>query len=147
MTAKELRALADRCEAATGPDTTIDAKISYAIVVKDWEKHDPRWDSYTWPAYTASLDAALTLVPGGRPWEEDGWHWSLNNHEGMTTHYDGEQDNSRPWRCAMGSYIEVDAATPALALTAAALRARALFDGGEDATTPEHDTGSRKEGA
>lgn len=64
----------------------------------------------TWPAYTTSLDAALTLVP-------EGWHWNVGDvglawvgtHESATkiVRHDG------------------DAHTPALALCIAALKARA----------------------
>lgn len=64
------------------------------------------------PAYTASLDAAMTLVP-------EGYDWAVfRTNGGLTVH---------AW---CGSREDVFAATPALALTAACLRARAA-QGGE----------------
>lgn len=69
------------------------------------------------PAFATSLDAAMTLVPKG-------WDWSAG-----TAGY-GQLGHAflRPAQAmtAPGISINVDAATPALALTTAALRARAL---------------------
>ncbi len=77
-------------------------------------------DEYV-PAYTASLDAAKTLVPEGfgwtvgdkSPWPSIAWC----EIEGL------------PWKAGYGWAVDrrlmVEAATPALALTAASLRARA----------------------
>lgn len=60
----------------------------------------------TIPRYTSSLDAALTLVP-------EGWDWAVfRTNGGLTVH---------AW---CGSRDDVFAETPALALCAAALKAR-----------------------
>ena len=74
-----------------------------------------RGDRYGIPAYTASLDAAMTLVPEGR------W-WSVNGGNRADVWASGYIDER--WHAT--------AATPALALTAAALRARAATMGGSD---------------
>jgi hypothetical protein len=116
----ELLKLAKRCEKATGPDRELDAMIAETI----GEKHgrETGWcnsenDDYyvideCAALYTASLDAAMTLVPEG--WgqfdvdataPELGIDWTLHGPER---------------REAKGT-----AAAPALALCAAALRARA----------------------
>ena len=107
--------LAERCARATGPDWKLDLAI--------FEAADPeayrgsvlgayhRADRVTPPSYTASLDAAMTLVPlgqqfgcGSKDATDRAWAWAGQFSE--------------------GDYI-ANAATPALALCAAALRARA----------------------
>jgi hypothetical protein len=125
-----LLALADRCEQATGPDWLFNAEIAftqgYNLVQlyperrQWWRRPDGRRVSYSAhgdnpPPYTASLDAAVTLVP-------DGWGYEMRRG------YSG----ARRALCRMwdGSGIWIDgtvAATPALALCAAALRARAAM--------------------
>jgi hypothetical protein len=112
----ELLALADRCEKATGPDEALDLDIVKAV---GWSEHRgwKREDGWRIPLpFTASLDAALTLVPEGwRPIidtasEEEGVAivdlWAL------------PIASSKPLR------KHAKAITPALALCAAALRAR-----------------------
>jgi hypothetical protein len=147
--------LAERCEQATGPDRELDMLIDCALkgieVVYPTEGHpmtpgrggrieakgtfellgwiDPgkvnrNFSPYggrdRYPAYTASLDAAMTLVPEG--WRvgsmgetviegDDPWNARL-----LEKRFDGRA------KSAQG-----DAATPALALCAAALRARAAL--------------------
>lgn len=139
-TGDELIALAERCEAATGPDRELDCLTHCAV--NGWEVRyeglnifadmgptmsrilvgwlDPgkvqrnfsmTSNSMARP-YTASLDAALTLVPTD-------WHVDLRGV-------------NRSWGAflnatADGQFGEASAtaATPALALCAAALRARA----------------------
>lgn len=70
--------------------------------------------------FTASLDAAMTLVLEGWPSvylarTDDGrWHAALAGNDGHMMAEDPEE-----------YYVEADAATPALALTAAAIRALA----------------------
>jgi hypothetical protein len=110
-----LLALAERCEQAAGPDRELDAEIS--VVVGRHETHvERRSDGTTkllpWRGdgtgsynidcrrYTASLDAAVTLVPEGCGW------MAMNNASKVGV-----------WPS--------HGATPALALCAAALRARA----------------------
>jgi len=99
-----LLALAERCEQAAGPDRELDARI-YILITggsaddADYAATDPDVTCNP-PPYTASLDAAVTLVPEGCGW------------------------------MVMSSAAKVGVwpshgATPALALCAAALRARA----------------------
>lgn len=127
--------LAARVEAAEGPDRVLDAEVAEAIgyrrVFPRGPCRDPdrrRWvddrgmgigwldgSDHFPPRYTASLDAAMTLVP-------EGWEWSLEAEETEMV-----WPVLSPWthRCQMGHLIDREAATPALALCAAALRARA----------------------
>jgi hypothetical protein len=128
--------LAERCEAASGPDRVLNRAIARAVgwgyqTPSEAGRKNPAWfhpndcrdgkpvldslhgtDVWREPLdYVASLDAAVALVPEGCTWE-------------LST------DFSPPHA---GIYIDLgdepqcqaDAATPALALTAASLRARA----------------------
>lgn len=112
--------LAERVEAATGPDRELDAEICRAAgweVVRD--RHDGKdyyepVAGYSWqpvPAYTSSLDAAMQLVPEDRP------KWAVTGRNSATVGMNGGEVGHIEW---------VFAATPALALCAAALRARGL---------------------
>lgn len=72
------------------------------------------------PAYTTSIDAAMSLVP-------EGWSMSLGEKRGLPAHirwnvwlHDHNTENGIAERS-----IEASAATPSLALCAAALRAKA----------------------
>jgi hypothetical protein len=126
MTMKEL---AERCEAATGPDRELDIAIlthpafGYRDVFEDGRLFDRGNDGY-WslegdekngplPSPTASLDAAMTLVP-------EGWEWAVGMVEGKRIAGCRQPGPGAP--CP-----EIEAATPALALCAAALRARAAL--------------------
>lgn len=114
--------LIERIESADGPDRELDAEIAVAIRYfpqnvgfvwkNDLEPNCPEigrvtcvtslgtgGPHYAAPRYTASIDAALTLFP-----DQTG-PWSA-------------------WNCAIPRVR--DAATPALALCAAALKARGL---------------------
>lgn len=91
-----------RLEAATGPSFALDCEINKAVGSAAWP---PR-------AYTASIDAALTLVP-------DDHDWSLHCDNGQAIAGCAPAD---PAGC---SWADSRAATPALALCIAALRARA----------------------
>lgn len=130
--------MADRCEAATGPDSRLEAEIDWTMrdvvgkhyttqtlngetySVSGWWR-DANSDSHRAPPYTASLDAALTLVP------EDGW-WRLG--------HDGDGADPSDFRAevivpglltdARGKAV---ASTPALALCAAVSRAKAILTG------------------
>jgi hypothetical protein len=115
-------------EAATRPDSDLDKRVfayvdgwSYPLVgaaIQEF-KERMRWDGET--RYTASLDAALTLVP-------EGWEWAagadLRLFHGAAAWARvfpvGEQQRGT------GNCL---AAAPALALCIAALKARAA-DGG-----------------
>ncbi len=130
--------LAERCEKASGPGEILNADILIAIHP---ELTHPTWERITYPdgrraffadrsdpdggnvvsppLFTASLDAALSLVPEGLFWQ-------------------GANGKRRPDLPQAGAelflacgpnrgdmLVSVDAATPALALCAAALRALA----------------------
>lgn len=123
--------LAARCEAATGPDRELDCRISLelsGIAYGDSDvsemlryRDEPTGYGRYRPAdehvaeYTASLDAAMTLAP-------EGWIVSLSifTEEGAEALL--QDDRINPVRL---SNQEGSASIPALALCAAALRARA----------------------
>ena len=118
-----LLALAERCEQAAGPDRELDCHIHALIEGRNIRPE--RWietvrlHDHAVPRYTASLDAAVTLVP-------EGYYWQAAN---------GKRRHSEPQACAdlfvahgpnRGDMsFTADAATAALALCAAALRVRA----------------------
>lgn len=121
----DLIELAERCEAATGADTKLEREIAEALGWRHVRNKGPEseWFPYVWvapdgkcdadetyPDYTASIDAALTLVP-------EGWNWQVGkgNHCWSAV-YQGAPPSMR---------VDPIAATPALAICAAALRARA----------------------
>lgn len=130
--------LAERCEAATGPEWELDAEIAFKM---GWRKSQGHWWTQEqslaarkakcaiWatgmpsvlPAFTKSIDAAMTLVPEG---------WQLRQMA-----FSGPCADDRKWHLniyggSVGRDILVGrGATPALALTAAALRARATAIG------------------
>lgn len=106
----ELLALAERCEQATGPDREIELAIEDAI--KGPVK--PPYRRGFCPAYTASLDAAMSLVPDtAQNVELDAMHcWSSGPFLALVTDWDGERH-------------EGEAPSFAAALTAACLRALA----------------------
>lgn len=123
--------LAARVEALSGPDREVDAEIAIAAKAVPYDFEPSYWTAqwremygdryWSAPGYTASLDAAITLLPDGmglrteRYWtaSHEGAVWSAEISTG------GLPDNPlRVFEC-------FDAATPALALTAAALRAKA----------------------
>ena len=108
--------LAARCESATGPSFALERDISEALGVP-----------LTRP-YTASIDAALMLVP-------EGWAWTAAT-------YWCEGEDAPPYYADCADLVTLNsgqdapvfqgkAATPALALCAAALRARAQIEGQE----------------
>ena len=128
--------LSDQVEAATGADRELDARVAVATgwtdsAGKQWGVTAPHWynqdrrciTELVWsyagqgaylPAFTASIDAALTLVP-------EGWQ--------MIYGQDVPERSFRRLSLNKGGfspYFQGLAATPALALCAAALRARRL---------------------
>ena len=143
-----LLALADRAEKATGPDRELDELISAAVegavreVQQDGRTAYHSLDGGTWvhirvpqPGYTASLDAAMSLVP-------EGWRWVLRQatadecNGAFFCRLESGDFKSITWGKG-GEYITdvisgVDvfcwSATPALALVAAALRAHATLE-------------------
>ncbi len=127
-----LLTLAWRCEKATGPDRPISWYIWEAVempIIDEWSRNGSA------PAYTDSLDAAMSLVP-------EGWRWVLRQANAdeckgaFFCRLESGDFKSITWGKG-GEYITdvisgVDvfcwSATPALALCAAALRARATLD-------------------
>jgi hypothetical protein len=121
--------LIQRLRAATGPDRELDAEIcrrlGYEVRTDGGRGHyyEPKknWSWENVPAYTASLDAAMTLVPDetmasvGR-WkhcEAGTWHWSAQILPVCRIVESHERH-------------QAEAPTPALALTIAALLARGI---------------------
>lgn len=104
--------LAERVEALEGPDREVDAEI--AETYWRYNCRNPIWDCGPVAAYTASLDAAMSLVP-----------------EGFCIWQMGEVPDNSPRAWFANLWAEgkdeperiCEAATAALALTAAALRA------------------------
>jgi hypothetical protein len=140
---ENLNALADRVEAASGPDRELDALIAIQVAWR-WEgwaegdiaveesarkfgveyvvdrvanSHKSIWKLL--PRYTASLDAAMTLVP-------EGWDWALYTGADGRCEAGCAPADTDPEGCRTADSDQSLAATPALALTAAALRARAV---------------------
>ena len=125
--------LAKRCEAATGPDRELDGAIDRLFhrrpVNGDYDEDEGCiWrecdgysglcvrsdgfarNSFCAKDYTASLDAAMTLVP-------EGFDWIIGRtNGGLTIHAEVG---------GRGDEFQRFGETPALALCAAALRARA----------------------
>jgi len=99
--------LIERLEAATGPDRELDAAIWRATVPE--AKHWP--DNAAMP-FTASIDAALTLVP-------EGWSytvaWLHRNSRACVAMFHAKLEEQR-----------AEAPTPALAICIAALKARGV---------------------
>lgn len=126
---QELEGLALRCEQASGADRELDAKI-HVQATYAWPHVRLTDDSA--PRYTASLDAAMSLVPEGYEWivRKDPQERTAfaniirQDHRNIVDTYDPE-DGCFKASDTTGTY-PARAATPALALTAAALRARAL---------------------
>ena len=126
---RELLKLAERCEQATGPDRELDCVISRALIeVPEGCKavHSDLtsqagvivdrvgriYGTVYYQPFTASVDAALALVPDGFEWRAQ---WS--------------ELPDRTWAGIAGVQgINTTAATPALALCAAALRAQEADD-------------------
>lgn len=133
-----LLALAERVEKAEGPDRDLDAEIDLYLslpeitrrggvaLVSDGGIHEwyglgppaPQRNPATgaWRAprmeYTASIDAAVTLVP-------EGWGWQIRRS------HTGHRAVCYLWSGSGVWSPTVVATAPALALTAAALRAKA----------------------
>lgn len=113
MTRSELIAALEK---ATGPDALLDADIWQEIGRPDTRTYDGRGCILV---YTASIDAALALVPEGL-----GWGIPF----GPCTAHDGNKER-RWWEAEVGPHL-AEGATPAIALCIAALRAREARDDG-----------------
>lgn len=114
-----IAALIARLEKATGPDYRLSQDIGEAINLPGHYRYEhPGSENQSWKNYTASLDAAMTLVPEGVSFAVGkGIETELG---GSATDYAWCGSKAVPHE---GPYAW--AATPALALCAAALRARA----------------------
>lgn len=143
--------LAVKCEAAAGPDRELDGAIRKAVngdfgfcgdnegswwccnctvpvvdltqepgcgapmgIIDERTSYPSDWrDDERLPAYTASLDAAMTLVP-------EGWCFEVTNYDTYAKVFSDS---------ANGPGFSGGGLTPALALCAAALRARSILEG------------------
>lgn len=124
----DLLELAERCEKATGPDRSFDEAIAEqrepGLFCRDGHGRlrknlhgtvlMPQWDLWQAPNYTSSLDAAVMLVPEGYSYTAG--YWTFKRAGRASVWIVAENETREVWT--------VDAATPALALCAAALRAR-----------------------
>ena len=110
-----LEALLARVLKGTGPDRELDLDIDDFMLKHGPESDQSRNPRYVLP-YTASLDAALTLVPEGKAWtvgqNVHHWYWSASVN---ALDEDGAP-KSIGWGGPSNSH--------ALALCAAALQAR-----------------------
>lgn len=112
--------LADHCEAATGADRELERAIKAALedrIYVSFQDDLANRRGATPPAFTASLDAAVGLMP-------DGWKPLIDGRgeRAAVTLYPPEYDPS-DWK--LMDTADGRAATLALAFTAACLRARA----------------------
>jgi len=134
----KLLALAEAVEKLTGPERETDARIAHAIKWRwdDWVEGDLCIESYSveavidrvqknshnsiWlylPRFTASLDAAMTLVIKDRDWMVDNFDGPASERRHSATVF---HERGKPYDEYSGH-----GANPALALCAAALRAQA----------------------
>jgi len=125
----DLLELAARVEGLTGPDREVDALVWLHLPEQAghaW-KHDGNKKAHARqiagvpfvPVYTASVDHALKLVPNGA-WAEGSLGSHVDRRSSLEIH--------KP--CTYDPIGRATAATPALALVSACLRARA-HGGGE----------------
>jgi len=148
MIPHSLNNLIERVEAASGPDRELDLAIMVALDLRpDWLRKSTgelwvdasgrnpvvRWADQSvgrsvgnpnvddGPKFTASLDAAMTLVP-------DDCTWLRLSPATMTV--SRPDPNEKRW----AKHFDARAATPALALCAAALKARARTPDEKDQT-------------
>lgn len=139
MDRSALQALLTRAENATGPDREIDGGIWKALTEKTgdvwsdnivgdvWHLQDPQDTiAYEPPPYiTASIDAALALCERMLP----GWAWQVSKIEGVPSRAPTRDCEVRLWLPGIRTQglpvetVTADAATPALAILAATVRA------------------------
>lgn len=113
--AATLLALAERCEnAAADYDPQLCSDVHDAL---------PEPKCVQPPNYCRSVDAATVLVPEDAFWDAGVYDWGGGVASVNVRRADGT--------LISGACPAVEAATPALALTAAALRAHAAIAGGE----------------
>lgn len=120
--------LIERLERADGPSRELDWAIHALIMPKHHRMHpylvgvfidDGQLGKvYSCPRYTASIDAAITLVP-------EGFRWALGYNGIDSGHPVGTASVFSP----AGAMFKGSGATPALALCVAALRAKEADNG------------------
>ena len=118
MTRKSALELIERLEKAAGPDRDLDGAIYRSLHAS----HDDAWPHWTTVQrdeivlhYTASIDAAVTLVPFA---EDKATHWGVELDRGFEAWVSRNNVSSGHWlHQGFGS-------TPAIALCIAALKAR-----------------------
>lgn len=115
----DLSELAARVEAATGPDRELDARITVALDgLGEWgelRRSGYAIQDFKAPPYTASLDAAMTLVP-------EGWFINRLNEDIGERRFESTLYRRKPPLNGK----EGSGASFALALCAAALRSRSV---------------------
>lgn len=112
-----LSGLIERIEAAEGPDRELDQDIHELVKLGLTETTDK---AYNWcERYTASLDAARTLIDPADEWELS----TIYNIARATVGLNRDHQTSWP------GYGEHKGGNPTLALLSAALRARAQSQG------------------
>jgi hypothetical protein len=129
MDAREkLIELAERCEKASEPDRETEARIAMELAWRKttlgqagrvWYDQDGNLEAVP-PKYTASLDAALTLLPEGSEWRLE-----RRFSKAMSPAYASVWN---PGATDVDFHANAHGKSPALALCAAALRARAAMD-------------------
>ena len=127
--------LSERVMSLSGPDREVDAEIAPLLrlrIVNEGHPigrvcYDQNSHAVPLPAFTGSIDAAMTLVPEGEP-AFSATFWRLGN--------DGEGADPAEFKaeillCSMltSKRLSATASTPALALCAAALLAREASNG------------------
>jgi hypothetical protein len=126
MSRPDLLALAERVERAAGPDRALDETIYLAVGAErlsnnQWRRPFREKEGIVIhgdglvPYYTGSLDTALSLLPARHDWS-----LHADNGEAIAGCQPASEDGCD---CA-----DCRAATPALALLAAILRARAAME-------------------
>jgi len=126
MSREELLALAARVEQATGPCAELDAQIG-RFAASEFLGYVPDEPQHGCQKFTASLDAAMSLVPEDLSWEV---RRSGGGGGGQAIIWDYQRQPGCVGGRLGGGDIRVrSAATPALALVSASLRARAAEQG------------------
>lgn len=135
-----LQELIERLEGLSGPDHEVDCAIGLAtgwrreIIQRAGREDDEHWyrpdgkiHGGFCPFFTASLDAALLLVPGGM-WAVSGpWTFSEGHEKAGQNSYDAAcfpDDGPSDYESLRDFDDSGSGATPAIALCIASLRAR-----------------------
>jgi hypothetical protein len=113
----DLLKLGERCEAAAGSDRELDREIARSIDLFAGTRASYDLNIVMVPKYTLSVDAAMSLVP-------EGCAWTLYS-DGPTCIASAEIGPHPTGGQLMQAQWSGEGETPALALCAAALRARA----------------------